>query len=205
MTRSPLLPMLSAPLALAALTLSPPAHAGPTVSANLDLGTSVGSSTGGPMGDYPPVAVEGFRVRGGWRFDLGPIWLVPEIGAGYDVLYYFVGSVSLPRVFGGARAGVSLPLAPTLRFEPGIYGHVGYAYFGDALLPGNAMTNDVGLALDLRLLQRILVGAHVGYEVVTTWQPAMTTPLPGGTPMAYTVAYAEKWIGYGVHAGVLFW
>jgi hypothetical protein len=114
-----------------------------------------------------------------------------------------------PDYEGGANT-VSLnqaqtnPLAPALAFEPGVYGHVGYAYFGDAMLPGNAMANDVGLALDLRILRRILVGAHVGYEVVTTFQPVQTQPL-FGTSTSQTEAYAEKWVGYGVHAGVVFW
>jgi len=71
-------------------------------------------------------------------------------------------------------------------------------------VPGNGMANDVGLALDLRILRRILVGAHVGYEVVTAFEPVQTQPL-FGTPMSHTEAYAEKWVGYGVHAGVLFW
>ncbi len=193
------LPILAAAAALAVLaTAAPSAVAGPTVSADLDLGTSIGrdlSPSPGPAGTAQTslLYIAGFRIRAGWRFDLGPVFLVPEIGGGYDV-QRFSGAPdgSLPRAFGGARGGLSLPLLPLLRLEPGVYGHIGYAPS-----TGPGLANDVGLALDLRLLRFLLVGAHVGYEVVTRW--VSTAPFSEGT-----VAIADRWIGYGVHAGVVF-
>ena len=177
--------------ALAALlAASSPALAGPTVSADLDLGTSIGRDSA-PSASLLYIA--GFRIRAGWRFSLGPVFLVPEIGGGYDV-QRFTGAPdgSLPRVFGGARAGLSLPVLPLLHVEPGLYGHVGYAPSN-----GAGLANDVGIALDLRLLRVLLIGAHVGYEVVTRW--VSLAPLS-----SESVAVADKWIGYGVHAGVVF-
>jgi len=216
--------------ALAALSFAPTVRAGPTVSADLDLGTSVGRDTFAPVpfggtggcsggstmfGTPSPqcnqytvtradprqlskLYIVGFRLRAGWRFDIGPIFLVPEIGAGYDVQRYTEGygaPSSLPRVFGGARGGLSFSLAPPVRLEPGVYGHVGYAH-EDGMMGGGAVANDVGFALDLRVLRLLLVGAHVGYEVVTTW----ASPDP-----AHTLVLADRWVGYGVHAGVVFW
>ena len=193
------LPVLAAAAALTVLvTAAPSALAGPTVSADLDLGTSIGrdlAPSPGPSGAAPTslLYIAGFRIRAGWRFSLGPLLLVPEIGGGYDV-QRFSGAPdgSLPRVFVGGRGGLSLPVLPLVRFEPGLYGHIGYA-------PGTGpgLANDVGLALDLRLLRFLLVGAHVGYEVVTRWLSA--APFSSGT-----VAIADRWIGYGVHAGVVF-
>ena len=91
MTRLPpthpprLLPTVAAILALAGFsTLTTPALAGPTVSADLDLGTSV--MTGSASSSYiytpypasSPLYLVGFTLRAGWRFDLGPVWLLPR-------------------------------------------------------------------------------------------------------------------------------
>ena len=183
--------VLPAAALAAVLAVSKRALAGPTVSADLDLGTSIGRDTAPTQTSLLYIA--GFRIRAGWRFSLGPVFLVPELGGGYDV-QRFSGAPdgSLPRVFGGARAGLSLPVLPLLHFEPGLYGHVGYAPSH-----GAGLANDVGLALDLRLLRVLLIGAHVGYEVVTRW--VSLAPIS-----PESVAVADEWIGYGVHAGVVF-
>src|SRR6185437_14258751 len=102
-----------------------------------------------------------------------------------------------------------------------------YAHYWLGSESDNGVANDVGLALDLRLLRYFFVGAHVGYEVVTLWQPVPSSPSPAhppggcmtdfGTPGCVNmaplpslasggpVATADKWIGYGLHAGVLLW
>ncbi len=230
---------LSSALALAAtFSASHPAHAGPTVAADLDLGTPVGRGIAasiasavpptGPVASLPALWIVGFRVRAGWRFDVGPVWLLPEIGGGYDVERTHEGTgihgYPLPRGFGGARAGVSLPLAPLVRFEPGIYGHVGYARYWLTGGPDDGLANDVGLSLDLRILRYLIVGAQVGYDVVTVWKSPPVSPSYPPPPMSGcsafgpcsgsqlpppasggSVALADKWLSYGVHAGVLFW
>jgi hypothetical protein len=234
-------PRTSAALALAApLSTSSAAHAGPTVATDLDLGTSVGqgitaytrssSPPTGPVASFPALYVVGFRVRAGWRFDVGPVWLLPEIGGGYDVERFHEGAgvqgYALPRAFGGGRAGVSVPLAPSLRFEPGVYGHTGYARYWLTGGPDDGLANDVGLSLDLRFLRYFIVGAQVGYDVVTVWQSpptsSLTTPPMSGmcsmsafgmcaasampsSASGGSTATADKWVSYGIHAGVLLW
>jgi hypothetical protein len=215
------LPTLAAALALAVVTATPQAHAGPTISADLDLGTSIHHDIANPYGlgslspRASPLYVLGFRVRAGWRFDLGPVWLLPEIGGGYDIERYVsdAGTTQqtphLPRVFGGGRVGLSLSLGPGLRFEPGLYGHAGFAQY-QADYNGSAF--DTGLSLDLRVLKFLIVGAQVGYDVVTVWHPWSDQPNPVGTGSGGimmmpggSTALADKWVSYGLHAGVLFW
>jgi hypothetical protein len=61
----------------------PHRHAGPTVSADLDLGTSTRSTASDTLGVLPspaPLYIVGFVVRAGWRFDVAPVWFLPEIG-----------------------------------------------------------------------------------------------------------------------------
>jgi hypothetical protein len=238
-------PTLAAALTLAAtLSTTRSAHAGPTVAADLDLGTSVGQGvnayvrglnpSGGSISPPAALYVTGLRLRAGWRFDVGPVWILPEVGGGYDVERFQDGPSGgghpLPRAFGGARAGVSLPLAPLVRFEPGIYGHAGYARYWLTAAPDNGLASDVGLALDLHLFRYLIVGAQVGYDVVTLWQPLPTSgpttpPMSGTCPMTAfgtcttsptststpapisggSVALADRWVSYGIHAGVLFW
>src|SRR5580704_16421353 len=77
-------------LALAALTHTTPAQAGPTAAADLDLGTSIKRDYRPDQqssGLAPPSAlyVAGFRIRAGWRFVCAPVWPPPEIGGGYAV------------------------------------------------------------------------------------------------------------------------
>jgi hypothetical protein len=186
-------PSVAAALAVAAaLSSGRSSHAGPTVATDLDLGTSVGqgitapttAAPSGPVASLPALYVVGFRLRAGWRFDVGPVWLLPEVGGGYDVERFHEGTgiqgYPLPRAFTGARAGVSLPLAPLVQFEPGIYAHVGYARYWLAGEPDNGLANDVGLSLDLRVLRHFIVGAQVGYDVVTLLQSPVTTPAMTG-------------------------
>jgi len=104
----------------AALTFSRSAHAGPTLGADLDLGTAIdtfkaASSPSNYLGvQVPPALYDvGFRIRAGWRFDLGRFFIVPEFGVGYDVeressfsTSTTSDNVELVRVLGGARAEV---------------------------------------------------------------------------------------------------
>src|SRR5205807_564135 len=93
--------------------------------------------------------IAGFTLRAGWRFDVGPFFLLPEIGAGYALERFTMnGDAHVGRVFGGGRAGWSGPLGPGLRIEPAIYGHAGFGWY-DSHLNGPAF--DAGVALDLRI------------------------------------------------------
>jgi len=70
----------------------------------------------------------GFVLRAGWRFDLAPVWFLPEVGVGYadERFAPVVGSSSqnaaLTRFFGGGRIGWSSAVGPRLHLEPAIYG-----------------------------------------------------------------------------------
>lgn len=224
--RLALLLALSAPL-----TSTTPAHAGPTASADLALGTSTQGNPSsaadyqGPPEPTPsPLYTVGFTLRAGWRFDIAqaPVWLLPEIGAGYSVerLVPAIDGTSAPsphltRFFGGGRVGWTYALRPELRFEPAIFGHAGAGWYGSGPAPvGSAF--DAGLSLDLRIRSHFTVGAQVGYDVVTRYPQPTTTPpmtvvtvtgpviVPGSTTLPLP-PIADPWVSHGVHAGWLFW
>ena len=133
----------AAAVALAAVSaVTTPAHAGPTVSADLDLGTSTSTVYSGYGYTTSPLYLVGFTLRAGWRFDLGAaVWFLPEIGGSYAVEHFVLGAYEMPpapsprvaRFFGGGRVGWSGALRPELRFEPSIYGHVGAGWYSAIL------------------------------------------------------------------------
>ncbi len=53
-------------------------------------------------------------------------------------------------------------------------------------------------------MRLLLVGAHVDYEVVTSWA-SVPQVYPNQAGPAQTFMLADRWVGYGAHAGVLFW
>jgi hypothetical protein len=220
-------------LALAApLTSATSAHAGPTVSADLDLGTSTKSGPPAnaiaPSGPTPsPLYTAGFGLRAGWRFDVAPagflpVWFLPELGGSY-VVERFQGvptalpppDLSLGRFFAGGRIGISVALRTELQLEPSIYGHGGGGWYSQS--SGSAF--DVGLSLDLRIQRHFIVGAQVGYDVVTVYSRNATSPctpttiITAGGPVTLpcpivsspVLATADPWVSYGIHAGWLFW
>src|SRR5690348_6623914 len=78
--------ILSALLAGCAFSVSlvaaVPAHAGPTVAAELNLGAPTGGSAEG----RPTPGAIGFSLRAGWCFDVAPVvFLLPEMGIEYDI------------------------------------------------------------------------------------------------------------------------
>ncbi len=208
-------------LAVATITtLTPCATAGPTVSADLDLGTATKSrlpiSDGCALFPVPaPLYTVGFTLRTGWRFDVGPLWIVPELGGSFGIERWTsnqtlvaggLGDSQLGRLFGGARIGwAGVVLAPALRFESALFGHLGAGWYDSGAI-GSAF--DVGLSLDLRIRERFIVGVQVAYDVVTVW-PSGPDPICGpengfacGSPPS---PVADPWVTYGIHAGWLFW
>jgi hypothetical protein len=168
---------------VAALTASRPASAGPYAAVDLDVGA--------PLYFTDASYALGAGGRLGWRFDVGPAWIAPEVGAGYAGFmdsHPILGVHHVARVFGGARFG--LPG----RVQPSFYGHLGAGWL-DAQQVGPAF--DVGLALDLALVPRFNFGAHVGYDVVAVWAGA--DPVTGPIP-----PYVVRWIDVGLHASVAF-
>ena len=198
------------PLLALLLLLTTAAHAGPTLSTDLDLGTSTRSL---PPGEVPPspLYILGFVLRAGWRFDLSPVWFLPEVGVGYaserfaDIFDGPSENANLTRFFGGGRIGWSSPLGPQLHLEPAIYGHVGAGWYSGFYNQMTGYACDVGVSLDLRIRRHLLVGAQLGYDVVTIPPQPELTP-SGATYITTTApAIADPWVSYGLHAGWLFW
>jgi hypothetical protein len=135
----------------------------------------------------------GFDLRGGYRFRvpyLG-VAITPEIAAGYTDL-----GTHLVRVRPGLRVGFGRILTPYA------YGHVGWAFtsfdpLGEKDTAGTAtwrsthgLCFDAGAGLDVAILKRLSVGAHLGYNVVNV--------------DAGTTAFHAKWMSFGLNAGVYF-
>jgi hypothetical protein len=163
-----------------ALLASPEARAnGVTLHAEQDFAflTNGGSNVG-----------FGFSGRMGYRFELGPIWLAPELGGGY-ISFRDIGGYSLhpARIFGGGRLGLRGFV------QPQIYGHAGYGWLGglgDINLNGAMF--EVGVALDLRVLPILGIGIHGGY----TSNENINGDAVGRD--------AFNWVNVGAHVGLTF-
>jgi hypothetical protein len=183
-----------------AVLAAPPVYAGPTASVDLLFGTST-QSLAGPADAMLPSSLytAGFGLRAGWRFDFGPVWLLPEIGGGY-VVERFQSSLEgahVGRFVAGARIGWSRVVRPELCFEPAVFAHGGGGWY-DSELHGPAY--DVGLSLDLRIKRRFIAGVHVGYDALAHSIASQEGPF--GPPF---VTVTDGWVSYGVHGGYLFW
>ncbi len=133
--------------------VSAEAEAGLALGADMNVGvttTSAAAEFGG-----------GVTARLGYRVDLGPLWVMPEVGGGYT---RFGEGMTPTRVFGGGRVGLGTVV------QPGVFGHMGYGW-GSPTLGGPTM--DMGAALDLKAAI-VNAGVHVGVvtvsgEVPLTW------------------------------------
>lgn len=192
MSPRPRLHFLSLLLAFAALSLAPtPARAelGGRVDADVDLGATAGDRF-----------TAGIGARFGWRFDVGPVWLQPEVGGHYTAITpigcdgcrrsTFPSTKDAARFLGGVRLGGSGLISGVI--EPSIFGHAGYGWLlsFESELTGPAF--DVGFALDVKVVRYFRFGAHGAYNVL-----APTSGVDGPIP-------AEKWISVGLHLGVAF-
>ena len=170
----------------AVLGTTTPARAGAYAAADLDVGMPL----------HATAATYGLGAGGrlGWRFNVGPAWIAPEVGGHYlaflgtSGIYTDQPNDQVARVFGGARFGLAGPV------QPSFYGHVGAGWLG-AHAVGPAL--DVGFALDLALVPHFTFGAQLGYDVALIWHG--TDPTFGAFP-----PYVVRWINAGLHAGVAF-
>jgi hypothetical protein len=183
------LPGWITPLALAAAVLGAPrvARAEGALAADVDLAVPVIQA---PQHFLSTGA--GFDLRGGYRFRVPyqSISIVPELALGYT----FLGA-HLVRLRPGLRLGIGRVLVPY------VYGHVGYAWTSfdplgaadvnekQAFVSTSALSFDFGGGLDVAILRRLMVGAHVGYNVVNV-----------GTTDRTTLEWRAKWINLGVTA-----
>lgn len=133
----------------------------------------------------------GFDFRAGYRFKIPyrHISIVPELSFGYTDL-----SAHLVRVRPGLRVGIGRVLMPYL------YGHVGWAWTSFDILgtrnvaepvmaSSSGLSFDVGAGLDVTILRRLTVGAHLGYNVVNV---GFTDKTP--------LDWRAKWMSFGLNA-----
>jgi hypothetical protein len=188
-------------LGLSALAPTPArADVGARVDADLELG--------GPIGFEARSFAVGAGGRLGWRFDLGPLWLQPEVGGSYVA---FLGNVDfanhlvtytgkhVTRVTGGLRLGGAGLIARVL--EPALFGHAGYGwadgeYTDLPMRKGPAF--DVGLAIDLKLVRHLSLGVQGAYNVVTFPPPPYYLDLDASR------SASVQWVSFGVHVGASF-
>lgn len=172
--------ILAPPLASSVVLLaSSEASAGVTV--HLEQDFAVITNGGSDIGF-------GLSGRVGYRVDLGPLWLAPELGGGY-LSFGDIGRYSLhpSRMYGGGRVGLGGFLQPQL------YAHAGYGWMGglgDVSFRGAMF--EVGVALDVQLLPIFGIGTHLGY--------ASNDNINGGD----VAQEAFNWVNFGVHAGLTF-
>ena len=177
------------PLALAGAVLGVPrvARAEGALAADVDLAVPVIQA---PQRYLSTGA--GVDLRGGYRFRIPyqSISVVPELAVGYT----FLGA-HLVRMRPGLRVGIGRVLVPYL------YGHVGYGWTSfdpigaadvtgkQAFVSSSGFSFDGGGGLDVAILRRLVVGAHVGYNVVNV-----------GLTDRTTIEWRAKWINLGVTA-----
>jgi hypothetical protein len=189
-TTTPSRVALTALLAAVLFASSARADSGGRLTADLDLGSTT---------DFSTRMTAGGALRFGWRFDLGRIWIEPEIGGAYAALTG-IGCDSCRemnhtlRGFGGMRLGGAGLLAGVI--EPALFGHVGYGrvlgaheYNAEPSTGGPAA--DVGFAIDVVLTGHLRFGGQAAYNVIAARDEASSAPPP-------------KWITFGLHAGVVF-
>jgi hypothetical protein len=135
----------------------------------------------------------GFDLRGGYRFRIPylSVSITPEIAAGYMDL-----GAHLVRVRPGVRVGIGRILTPYA------YAHVGWGFTSFDPLGAKDTTGttpytgahglsfDGGAGLDVAILKRLNVGAHLGYNVVNV--DTSTSP------------FRAKWMSFGLNAALHF-
>ena len=175
---------------VALLAGSRPARAEIALGGDFDVGLPV-AQTGTPT--FLATGA-GFDVRLGYRFRIPyqPLYLIPEIAAGYTDL-----GAHLIRVRPGVRVAFGRLVIPYA------YLHLGYGWTsfdpagandtkGTPFLSSNGFEFDTGAGVDFAVLRRLQVGAHIGYDVVNV-----------GQANAQTLDWRAKWINVGLSATFL--
>jgi len=174
---------------VALLAGSRPARAEIALGGDFDVGLPV-AQTGTPT--YLATGA-GFDIRLGYRFRIPyqPLWITPQITAGYTDL-----AAHLIRVRPGVRVAFGGFVMPYAQVHVG-YGWASFDPLGTqdsnpgATPPVSAggLAFDAGAGVDFAILRRLHVGAHLGYNIVNVAQvQGMTSPLHA------------KWLNVGLDA-----
>jgi hypothetical protein len=168
------------------------AHADIAIAGDVDVGLPVGQR---PPQNYLATGA-GFDLRLGYRFRIPyqPLFVIPEIAAGYTDL-----DAGVIRVRPGLRVSFGRLVIPFA------YAHLGWGWASfDPLgvsdprtttpdVSAGGLSFDAGGGVDFAVLRRVMVGVHLGYNVIDVGQAAATTP-----------DWRAKWINVGLGATVLF-
>ena len=179
--------LTGAAAAVALAAAARPARADISLGGDVDVGLPVGQ-TGTPT--YLSTGA-GFDLRFGYRFQIPyqPLYITPQLSAGYMDL-----AAHLIRVRPGVRVSFGRLVVPFAQVHVG-YGWASFDPAGTQDMMGTPSVSAGGIAfdasagVDLAIVRRLHVGAHLGYNIVNVSQVgAMTTPLHA------------KWINVGLGA-----
>ncbi|MDI3282869.1 hypothetical protein [Polyangium sp. 15x6] len=154
-----------------------PSTARAGLSLNADMNVGVVTSGGGPVGDVG----SGIGGRIGYRANLGPFAITPELGGSYLRL----NAVETPmRGVAGARLSLRGVVQPSI-----------FAHYGIAIVQRDVRgpTYDLGGAVDFSA-SIVRVGVHAGYV-------AVQSTFDRGVVSVYTPL---EWVELGLHAGLGF-
>ncbi len=167
-----------------------PARAEIAIAGDFDVALPVGQT----MPQSYLTTGAGFDLRFGYRIRIPyqPLWITPQIAAGYSDL-----AAHLVRVRPGVRVafgGFVMPYADV---------HLGWGWtsFDPAgatdsqatpFKSSDGLELDAGVGVDFAVLRRLLVGGHLGYNVVNVGQVDAQTP-----------EWRAKWINVGLTATFL--
>ena len=192
MRRSFLLGLVPA-LAFAGAFLSDkPAHAGPKLDLDLDLGTAIQDKVDLSLGG---------GIRAGYRFNIrySNVYIQPELGLHYmnfgtnaeqlNNQWSYAGTFN-----GGLKLGIQGPV------QPSVFGHIGLGLLGyenpDTTTSGYVGPEaDIGLGLDFRVAPGFTLGAQFAYNVVSILDQGENGTLQ---------STSARWFNFGVTAGFEF-
>jgi hypothetical protein len=165
-----------------------PARAEIAIAGDFDVGLPVGQTA---AQSYLATGA-GFDLRLGYRFRIPyqPLWITPEIAAGYTDL-----SAHVVRVRPGVRVAFGRFVIPWAQVHIG-YGWASFDPLGATDLKGTSpfvsaggFEFDTGAGVDFAVLRRLHVGAHLGYNIVNV-----------GQVDTQTLSWRAKWINVGLNA-----
>jgi hypothetical protein len=170
----------------AILAAARPARAEIAVAGDFDVGLPVAQT---PSQSYLATGA-GFDVRVGYRFRIPyqPLWITPELAAGYTDL-----SAHIARVRPGVRVAFGRLVMPWAQVHIG-YGWASFDPAGNGdthatpFVSAGGLAFDTGAGVDFAVLRRLTVGAHLGYNILNVGQVDTNQP------------WRAKWINVGLNA-----